>query len=235
MANEDKIWKFLFDKTNNAYGTAALMGNLMAESSLNPLSVSGVKDSNNYVYNADNGIIDFVYDGHAFGLAQWCYYTRKAGLYKLARSKSMSVGDLDVQLEYLWSELKTYKTAYNAVIEAKNIREASDIVMLKYEKPANTSEAAKQRRADYGQKFYDAFCKPAENSGENKPKTAQKKVVITTDRVNIRAGNGTNYPRVSQVNKNAMYEWIATAENGWYAINLPGRVAWVSGEFSKLI
>ena len=34
--NEEKIWNFLTSKGLNAYGVAGLMGNLYAESALNP-------------------------------------------------------------------------------------------------------------------------------------------------------------------------------------------------------
>ena len=234
--NEEKIWNFLYRKTHNVYGIAALMGNLMAESSLNPKCVTGSKDPD-YIQKADSGKIDFVYDGHAFGLAQWCYRTRKEGLLYYAQSLGKSVGDIDVQLDYMWNELKnSYKTAYNAILNCKNIREASDIIMLKYEKPANTSETMKQRRADYGQKFFNMFVspEPLDYSEKKEFKTASRKVIVTTDHVNLRAGNGTNFPRITQVNKNAMYEWVATSENGWHAIKLPGKVVWVSGEFSKV-
>lgn len=36
MSNEQKIWSFLMGKIGNAYGVAGLMGNLNAESALNP-------------------------------------------------------------------------------------------------------------------------------------------------------------------------------------------------------
>lgn len=235
--NEEKIWKFIYGKSKNAYGTAALMGNLMAESSLNPKNVTGSKDPD-YVKKADSGSIDFVYDGCAFGLVQWCYRTRKEGLLYYAKSLGVSVGDIDLQLEYMWKELKeSYKTAYNSIINATNIRESSDIIMLKYEKPANTSETMKQKRANYGQKFYNMFASPdsQDNPEKKDSKNVPTKVIVTTDRVNLRAGNGTNYPRISQVNKNAMYEWVATSDNGWYAIKIPSKVVWVSSEFSKLI
>lgn len=234
--NEEKIWKFIYEKSHNAYGTAAMMGNLMAESSLNPKNVTGSKDPD-YIQKADAGTIDFAKDGHAFGLVQWCFHTRKEGLLSYAKSLNASVGNTDVQLNYMWKELKdSYKTAYNAIINATNIRESSDIIMLKYEKPANTSEAMKQKRADYGKKFYDMFASSdsKDNLEKKEPKTHVKKVIITTDRVNLRTGNGTNFSRVSQVNKNAMYEWVATSENGWHAIKIPGKVVWVSGDFSKV-
>ena len=232
--NEKVIWDFLYNKCKNAYGTAAMMGNLMAESSLNPLNVTGSNDPN-YVQKADAGLIDFANDGHAFGLVQWCYNSRKKGLLSYAQSKGLSVGKLNVQLEYMWKELsESYKTAYNAIISASSIRESSDVIMLKYEKPANTSEVMRQRRANYGQKFYDMFVSN-NNFKENNPKTSVNEVMITKDHVNLRAGNGTNFPRISQVNKNVIYEWVATSENGWYAIKIPNKVVWVSSEFAKLI
>lgn len=232
--NEEKIWHFIYDKCQNAYGTAALMGNLMAESSLNP--AAGAKDSN-YIFNADNGSIDFVHDKRAFGLVQWCYYTRKQGLLDYAKSEGMSVGSLDVQLEYMWKELQSYKAAYSAIMNAENIREASDIIMLKYEKPFNTGEAARKRRAEFGQKFYNTYTssKPADEVQENKANSSINKVLVTTDRVNIRNGNSLKFSRVSQANKNDMFEWVATAENGWHAIKLPSQVAWISGEYTRLI
>ena len=228
--NEKVIWDFIYSKCGNAYGTAALMGNLMAESSLNPKNVTGSKDPD-YVQKADAGLIDFVHDGHAFGLVQWCYRTRKEGLLYYAQSLGKSVGDINIQLEYMWKELKeSYKTAYNSIVNATNIRDSSDVIMLKYEKPANTSETMKQRRANYGQQFFNMFA----SGNEKEPKSTMKKVIVIKDRVNLRAGNGKTFPSISQVNKNAMYEWVATAENGWHAIKLPNRVVWISGEFSKV-
>lgn len=215
--NEKLIWDFLIEKTKNSYGTAALMGNLMAESSLNPKCVTGNKNAN-YVQDADRGAIDFVHDGAAFGLVQWCYWSRKEGLKNYAVSKNKSVGDIDIQLEYLWIELQSYKTAFNAVMEATSIREASDVVMLKYEKPANTSEAAKKRRADYGKMFFDQF---------------NTKMVTAKENVNIRAGNDTKYAKIGTLKKDNSLEWVATAENGWHAVKMKDRVGWVSGEFTR--
>ena len=43
MNNEETIWNWLYIKFRNVYGVAALMGNLFAESSLNPLCANGIK------------------------------------------------------------------------------------------------------------------------------------------------------------------------------------------------
>lgn len=173
--NEKVIWDYFLRYTENEYGTAAIMGNLMAESSLNPKCVTGSKDAD-YVSKADSGTIDFIHDGHAFGLAQWCYWSRKEGLYNYAKSRNQSVGELNMQLDYIFNELtKSYKSVWTAVTTAKDIRTASDVVMLKYEKPANTSDAMRQKRANYGQKYYDQFA----------TKKQEKKDTITINRSKV--------------------------------------------------
>ena len=156
--NEKVIWDFLNSKTGNAYGTAAIMGNLMAESSLNPRNATNLKKTgyatvDQYIIATDDGVHDFAHDGVAFGLVQWCYYSRKQGLLEYAKATGRSVGDLEMQLEYLVKEMSEhYKTAWAAACQANDIRGASDVIMLKYENPSTKTEAAKQKRAAYGQK-----------------------------------------------------------------------------------
>lgn len=138
------------------------MGNLFAESSLSPVCATSLKSSRYtdislYVKDSDNGTHDFINDNIAFGLAQWRYYSRKQGLLNKAQLTKRSVGDIYLQLDYMWDEIQTYKTVINALYSARTIREASDLVMLKYEKPGNTSESMRQKRARYGQGYYDKF------------------------------------------------------------------------------
>ena len=237
--NEKIIWDYLVRYVENQIGVAAIMGNLMAESSLNPKCVTGTKDAD-YISKSDAGTIDFIHDKHAFGLVQWCYWTRKEKLYKYAKSRNQSLGELNMQLDHMVNELRNdFPVTWKMMCEATDIRSASDSFMLRYEKPANTSEAMKQRRARYGQQFYDQFATKSSEKSDTIPekkdeKPMSKTVVITTDKVNLRAGNDKKFSAISKANKNATYEWVATAENGWHAIKLKDRVAWVSGEFSKV-
>lgn len=226
--NEKIIWDYLLQVTGNAYGTAAIMGNLMAESSLNPQCATGKNRTANYAKDADNGAVDFVNDGVAFGLVQWCFHTRKEGLLKYAKSTGRSVGHLQMQLEYLIAEMRgNYHTAWAAACNAKSIREASDVIMLRYENPATKTEAAKQKRAAYGQKFYDQFAKTQQKQeGAAKP---QQKTVRTTDTVNIRAGSSINTAKLGKMAKGVSLEWLAT-EKGFHKV-----AVWISGDFSKVV
>lgn len=228
--NEKAIWDFLLQKTGNAYGTAAIMGNLMAESSLNPRCVTGIKDPE-YVCKADNEEIDFAHDGHAFGLVQWCYYTRKGGLQAYAKQTGRSIADLQTQLEYLVKEMsQDYKSVWTAVVNAKDIRTASDIVMLKYEKPAGTSEKSKVKRSSYAQKFYAEFAKPdPEPEPQPEPQPSGKKMVRAKSQVNIRSGPGKNNPILGELKGNRTAELLST-ENGWHKI-----AVYVMAEYAEVI
>ena len=61
-----------------------------------------------------------------------------------------------MQLDYLWYELSVkYSTLAPALKNAASVREASDVILLQFERPKDQSEAAQIRRASYGQTFYD--------------------------------------------------------------------------------
>ncbi len=184
MTNEQRIWNFLLNKIGNAFGVAGLMGNLKAESSLRPNNLQntyekklGMTDAE-YTEAVDNGsYTNFVKDSAGYGLAQWTYWTRKQKLLAFAKAKGASIGDLDMQMEFLWEELGSYKAVKSALIGAKSIREASDIVLTKYEKPANQSETVKMKRAKYGQQYYDQFAGKAGEQEETNMGYDPQKVI----------------------------------------------------------
>lgn len=164
MANEKRIWQFLWEHIGNAFGVAGLMGNLYAESALNPQNLQntyekklGMTDAS-YTAAVDNGsYTNFVKDAAGYGLAQWTYWSRKQNLLNFAKEKGAPIGDLEMQLEFLWKELGSYSSVLKTLINAKSIQEASDAVLTKYEKPANQGDSVKMARAKYGQKYYDQF------------------------------------------------------------------------------
>lgn len=166
---EKTIWNYFKSKLGNEYGVAGLMGNLYAESGLYPDRVQGDVPYSNYSkeYTAqvDAGVIsrdDFVYNapnGGGYGLAQWTYSTRKMALYEMWKSGGYSsIGSIELALDYLYYELKTlFPNTLSILKSATSIRQASDEVLLNFEKPANQGESTQQTRASYGQGYYDEF------------------------------------------------------------------------------
>ena len=60
-----------------------------------------------------------------------------------------------MQLEFLKVELGT--ALLNTLKAAASVQEASDAVLLQYERPADQSQEAKDKRAAYGQQFFQKY------------------------------------------------------------------------------
>lgn len=164
MSNEQIIWKYLMEKIGNPYGVAGLMGNLYAESALNPQNLQNTYEKSlgytdeAYTQAVDSGeYANFVNDKAGYGLAQWTYWSRKQNLYRFAKDTGKSIGDLTTQLEFLWKELQGYRTVLETLKVATTVRQASDCVLMQYEKPSNQSEKVQEKRAGYGQAYFDKY------------------------------------------------------------------------------
>ena len=160
-----EIWDVLFSFIGNSYGVAGLMGNLYAESSLKAANLQntgnntlGMTDEE-YTAAVDQGrYTGFANDGFGYGLAQWTYPARKEALLSFARQKESSVGDCNLQLQFIREELGEALLA--ALRNAASVRNASDAVLFQYERPADQSQEAQDRRAEYSQRFFDQYSTP---------------------------------------------------------------------------
>ena len=165
--NEEKIWNYLTAAGLNACGTAGLMGNLYVESGLIPTNLQNTYEKKlgytdaAYTAAVDSGAYDnFAKDSAGYGLAQWTYHTRKAALLAFAKAAGKSVGDLETQLAFLVKELReSFKLVHYVLVTATDVKTASNVVLLQFEKPADQSAAAKERRAGYGQIYYNRYAK----------------------------------------------------------------------------
>ena len=172
--NAEKIWNFLIDEGFNDYGTAGKMGNLRPESNLEPTNLQNSCEKRlnytdaEYTAAVDNGTYkNFVNDGAGYGLAQWTFPTRKAALLEYAKSAGKSIGDLETQLRFMVKELKeNFRPVYMALKTASSVKEASDLVLTKYEAPKDQSDAVKRKRAEYGQEYFNRFSGSGEKKGE---------------------------------------------------------------------
>ena len=167
---EKTIWDFLYGKLGNAYGAAGMMGNLYAESALRPNNLQntyekklGMTDAE-YTAAVDSGsYTNFVKDSAGYGLAQWTYWSRKQALLEFAQAAGKSIGDLQMQLDFLWKELQGYTSVLNTLKTTTTVKAASDAVLTEYERPADQGDAVKKKRAGYGQSYFDKYAdaKPA--------------------------------------------------------------------------
>lgn len=162
--NPSTIWNYFKEKGLNDFAVAGIMGNIYAESGFKPTNLQNAYEKklgytdDSYTAAVDNGSYgNFVKDSAGYGLAQWTYWSRKQALLEYARSVGKSIGDLSMQLDFMWKEMQGYKSMMTTLNSATSVLEASNAVLLQYERPADQSESAQNRRAGYGQTYYEKY------------------------------------------------------------------------------
>ena len=164
------IWEYLKAKGFSDVATAAIMGNMEAESNCVSCRLQGdfstdYQKSREYTAMVDRGDISreqFVYNGPGgggYGLCQWTYWPRKAGLYDLAKEQGVSVGDEFIQVEWLVRELfqDEFRPVLNTLQNSESIRECSDVMIKKFLRPADQSDVVCVRRAKFAREIYAEF------------------------------------------------------------------------------
>ena len=207
---EKLIWDTLMSVIGNAYGVAGLMGNLKAESNLHANNLQnngntklGMTDEeftaafDSGAYSADT----FIHDGYGYGLAQWTYYSRKESLASYAKTAGKSIGDLTMQLGFLLQEIKGYTSVWNTLVSATSVREASDAVLLKFERPADQSETVQVKRARYGQTYYDKYT----SEGTSQDTSQDEIVQMSATHAKYILSTGTHYISNSGSDENGAY------------------------------
>lgn len=216
-ADPKVIWDYFKVKGLNDFGIAGLMGNLYAESGLKPTNLQNTYEKKlgytdaEYTAAVDQGkYTNFVKDSAGYGLAQWTYWSRKQNLLDFAQSKNKSIGDLNMQLDFLYKELSEgYKNSVLKVLcEAKSVLEASNSVLLKFERPADQSETVQNKRAGFGQTYYDKYA--------GKPATEESSTPATTPTTGTNTGgtkmkyNSSNKPLVCMQTNSTCYKGTRT-------------------------
>ena len=162
-ARQQQIWNYLLEITGNAYAAAGLMGNLYAESGLNSTNLQdaceaslGYEDGT-YTEAVDSGSYDaFATDWAGYGLAQWTWQERKQNLLAFSQDAGMSVGSLDLQLRFVAWELEE-RGLLSELQTVNSVREASDLVLFRYEAPLDTSAKTQTVRCGLSMTFYNQF------------------------------------------------------------------------------
>lgn len=238
------IWNAFITAGFPEVTAAAFLGNLYAESGLkaNNLQNSYEKslgmDDATYTAAVDSGAYSktaFYNDKAGYGLAQWTYWSRKKAMYEyIVEKDKKSIGDPQAQLGFLLYELSTSYAGLVAKLKAcKTVKEASDLILTQFEKPADQSESVKNKRASYGQEYYDKFHGTA-NSMPDVPFL----VKVSIPDLNIRKGPGTNYDKTGKYTGVGTFTIVDVkkgpgSDAGWG--ELKSGAGWISLDFAKRV
>lgn len=158
------IWTELMKVLQNEYAVAGIMGNIAHESGFKSNNLQNTYEQSlgysdaAYTAAVDNGTYtNFVKDSAGYGLVQWTYWSRKQGLLDYAKQCGTSIGDLAMQTSYVIKEMSGNTQLWSELMNATDVFTASNLVLFNYEKPADQSEAAQNRRANSGKEIYNEF------------------------------------------------------------------------------
>ena len=130
-----------------------------------------------------------------------------------------------------------YKGVFADLKSAKTILAASNSVLMKFERPANQSAAVQNKRAAYGQKFYDKYAGKTPVVPEQKPSAVPYRVRVTADVLNIRKGAGTGYAVAGQIKGGGVYTIVeekdGTGAKSWG--KLKSGAGWISLDYTSRV
>lgn len=128
--NKKKAMEFFMSKGLSSHHSAGIVGNLMGESGLNPEAINPTSK--------------------AFGIAQWLGDRKKKLISKYGNKPTF-----DQQLEFVWEELNSNeKSAYDKLLQTKNVDEAINSFMKHFERPSQREMAQSiSNRLKYGREL----------------------------------------------------------------------------------
>ena len=163
--NELIIRDRLLVDIKNEIAVFGILGNLFAVSGLDPKKLDdkfkesiGMTNSE-YTDSVDLGTYDsFEDDSAPYGLAQWSTVSKKTELLALKTTTGLSIGDINLQLDYLVSDLKTnYADSLEKLEAVSNLIDASNIVLTEIENPKDQSDTVKTTRSNYCLELYHEY------------------------------------------------------------------------------
>lgn len=208
-SNEEKIWFYFRNLGYSEVATAAAMGNLSVESGLEPQRVQGTspgsQESIDYTNDVDSGKIsrnDFVKNGPGgggYGLAQWTSSGRKDNLYSYKKKENTSIGDLQMQLGYLMTEIdgsgwtsSSYKNTWKNASQSSELNSSTTAFCNGFERPGVPHLDAREKNA---RNIYDRNKGKTAPSTSNVPSSSNKILTSAKKIKEYIASHGYTYSR----------------------------------------
>ena len=135
MGEGAHIWEYLKNKGLGSSTIAGIMGNMEAESSLEPNMVEGGGHADEITVNGRTG----------YGLCQWTSQDRQQGLVDFAQSRGTSTSNTDTQLEYMLKEVSDGYGDLLARMDGMSPYDAALLFHKEFERSNDTPKMAARR------------------------------------------------------------------------------------------
>ena len=234
-----EIWDFFLPRIGNKYGTAALLGVMFWCSNLDPMSIDKPNDicsESQYTSDVDTSragnqkypLEKFRGDGLGYGLMRWKVWWRKQSLYNRAKKQGVSIGDLKLQLNYIWEELNgpDRKEILNALKNADSTQEPAARLFNDFLDRGVRGEplVGVSLCQQYAANYYTSYV-------VNKSRLVSVSYIyITAPKAAVRARATIIGKRIETATKGEEYQYMTTSKNGmWYCVFREGHnnMGWI--------
>lgn len=177
--NLEKALNFLMRKGLTLAQASGIIGNLMAESQLNPAIIQGGKQADEN-YQPVNGV--------GFGIAQWTFTSRQQPLVKLSQDMGLPITDLGLQLNYLWQEMSTtHANSLAALKTTDDPVQAAVVFHRDFEGSADSASKVVVNRGGNAARVYQTYSDAPAIAGSTAPKELNNPNGETNDGVELMA------------------------------------------------
>ena len=154
-------------------GAAGVLANVAAESAFNPRNLQDTYEraigynDDSYTDAVDNGTYQgFTRDAAGYGLAQWTAGDRKAKMLTYFRQRGKSIGDFELQVEYLIHDIRTFYNSkpWKTCISSNNPYDCGYAV-CKYYEICDNLEASSKYRGNQAKEKWLGFIQASLSSG----------------------------------------------------------------------
>ena len=226
------VWNLLKSYGLSDIACSGIMGNMVAESGIDPYCVQGdylkpnpEQYDRDYVAKVDSGKIsrnDFVHHGPGgggFGLVQFTWHTYKEELYDTAKAQGKSIADPNIQVSIFINQIKK-NGVFNKLNKATSVHDASNIMLLDYENPEHQGVNVQNKRAANSQKIYSQFAGTGGGAVNTDTVSTNSQYVLTTDEFNsickivATETEGLNSPDAEKALSQLIYDMLTSGRFG---------------------
>lgn len=238
-----KIWDRLMACFGDYYIVAGLMGHMYTLSELKPSLIKGYNEAADVL-----SMEDFVHGRGTYGICQWRKWTSKQGLWNMAREMKKPLGNLDIQLDFVWDELK--ENEYTDMMKKlKRSKRLQDVVNLLAEGYFYKNMTVRQTRVkeayDHANDILLEYAGIAEKVDKSTKERVAKKaasmklkkyLVANSSSTRVHTADSGASPEVGVLEPGKKYEYIMSNEgNKWHCIVFEGKLRWVYKNNTQVI
>ena len=153
-------------------------------------------------------------------------------MYEYAEKKNTSIGNLNTQIEFLYREIIGNAYLSKELNECYDVTKASNLILHSYEKPADQSKAAEDKRAGYAIEVFKRYGDKQEDlvKTEEKTELVEFKVRVSIPNLNIRFGPGVQYGITGNYTGVGVFT-IVEEKDGWG--KLKSEVGWICLKYTQ--